>query len=92
MSNINSISDIYIKISVLNRKPYYIPIKDYLDIRASQYGCEDYDELIREGAYIDLSETNFYTKNGEIIHKTLEMLKFFKPNNIDLDKDERGIL
>ena len=87
MNNINTVSDIYVKISMLNRKPYYIPIGDYLDIRASQYGCEDYNELIREGAYIDLSETDFYTKDGEIINKTPEMLNFFKINDLDLDKD-----
>lgn len=31
-----------------------MPLEDYLDIAALQYGYDSYDDLLRDGLYVDL--------------------------------------
>ena len=33
-----------------------MPVEDYLDIKAMQYGFEDYEDMKKHGLYIDLEK------------------------------------
>lgn len=49
----------YVKTNIGN-----VPLEDYLDIKASQYGYDSYEDLVADGARIDVAEEDIIEMEG----------------------------